>query len=89
MHFEIKEYFSGIYGLDNFYAAGKAGVGKVLMKETGCKPGETVMIGDTTHDFNVAKELGISCILIPGGHHSRKRLENTGAAVMDSIAALK
>jgi phosphoglycolate phosphatase-like HAD superfamily hydrolase len=31
------------------------------------------MIGDTNHDFKVARALGIKCILVPVGHQSEKR----------------
>jgi phosphoglycolate phosphatase len=79
--FNIQHFFSGIYGLDNFYAAGKADIGRHMMKESGIEPEKTVMIGDTTHDYHVSQELGIDCYLIPGGHHSRARLEQCGCKV--------
>ena len=34
------------------------------------------LIGDSIHDFEVAKELGIRCVLYSGGSHSRARLEH-------------
>lgn len=52
----------------------------------------TVLIGDTIHDFDVSKELGVDCVLIARGHQSKKRLmDKTGgnARVIDHINQLK
>jgi phosphoglycolate phosphatase len=43
------------------------------------------MIGDTIHDFEVAKGIGADCILIADGHQSKEKLISTGAKVYDSI----
>ena len=47
------------------------------------------MIGDTNHDFEVARELGIRCILVADGHQSEERLKETGAEVVSSLSELK
>jgi phosphoglycolate phosphatase len=85
LHYSIREFFDSISGLDNPYAASKVAIGKNLMKTLAVAPKEILMIGDTTHDFSVASAMGISCILIPGGHQSKQRLLATGAHVLDSI----
>jgi phosphoglycolate phosphatase len=46
------------------------------------------MIGDTNHDFEVAQELGINCVLVADGHQSYERLKETGAEVVSSLAEL-
>lgn len=38
-----------------------------------------LLIGDTVHDYEVAKELGCECVLIASGHQSKKELENAVA----------
>ena len=44
--------------------------------------------GDTIHDFEVAEELGVKCILIADGHQSKRRLIKTGAKVIDNLSQL-
>lgn len=87
-HFGLTKYFSHIVGLDNVYAAGKLHLGQQLIKKLGNRKGETLMIGDTEHDYEVANEMGADCILLSGGHYDRKRLEKLGVPVLDSISEL-
>ena len=47
--------------------------------------GETLLIGDTVHDFEVAQSVGADCRLISGGHQNKKTLEKTGAVVYSSL----
>jgi len=70
--------------LDNPWAEGKIEVGRRFMERTACRPGETLLIGDTAHDFEVAGALGIQCVLLTCGHHPRAKLEPTGAPVLGS-----
>lgn len=87
-HFGLTQYFSHIVGLDNIYAAGKLHLGQQLIKKLGNGKGETLMIGDTEHDFEVATEMGADCILLSSGHYDKKRLETLGVMVIDSISEL-
>ena len=34
-----------------------------------------MLIGDPIHDFEVANEIGIDCMLVANGHQSKSRLE--------------
>lgn len=88
-HFGIKDYFIGFNGLDNIYAAGKVEIGKKWVKKLGYKNGEVVLIGDTIHDFEVAKEIGIDSILIASGHQTKERLLKCGVPVFNDLNALK
>ncbi|MBK8944556.1 MAG: HAD family hydrolase [Ignavibacteriae bacterium] len=87
-HFNLTKYFSHIVGLDNIYAAGKMDLGKNLMKILGNGHGETLMIGDTIHDFEVSQEIGADCILIANGHQNLETLEKTGAKIFNSLGEL-
>ncbi len=84
-HFEIEQYFSHIVGLDNIYAAGKVDPGKKLMKKLGNGKGEVVLIGDTVHDYEVAKEIGADSLLIANGHQSKAKLLSCGVKVLNSL----
>ena len=71
----ILEFFDDIAGIDNQHAASKTTQGHQLLKQHQLSANETIMIGDTHHDLEVANELGIDCLLIDHGHQSRRRLE--------------
>jgi phosphoglycolate phosphatase len=87
-HFNLTKYFSHIVGLDNIYAASKMHLGKDLMKRLGNGKGETLLIGDTVHDYEVAKEIGADCILSANGHQNKERLKLTGAIVVNDVSEL-
>ncbi|MCL6271625.1 HAD hydrolase-like protein [Sansalvadorimonas sp. 2012CJ34-2] len=74
-NYGIEEYFDNIFGLDNLHAVSKVERGHELMAASGISPSETVLIGDTDHDYEVAQALGINLILIARGHQSLERLQ--------------
>lgn len=78
-------YFEEINGLDDVYAHSKLELGLSLIERLGEGKRSAVLVGDTLHDYEVAKEMGIDCILTAGGHQSRQRLEAAGVPVFDSI----
>jgi phosphoglycolate phosphatase len=90
-YFGIKNYFKYIIGLNNIYASGKMQLGKNLLSLIR-KNGESekiLIVGDTTHDFEVAGELGIDCVLISHGHQDKERLLKHGVPVFNSFNELK
>ena len=46
-----------------------------------------MMVGDSEHDFEVARALGVRCVLFSGGHQPREVLAATGAPVIDALVA--
>ncbi len=84
----IFDYFEGIAGLNDHYAVSKEERGKWLMNTFDVKMKSTFLIGDTNHDFEVAKALGIKCILIADGHQSKRRLKSTGALVLNNLSEI-
>jgi len=81
----IEHYFNEIIGLDNIHAESKVEMAVHWAEKHSIEKGRTIMIGDTEHDFEVSQALGIPCILLADGHHSRERLEKTGAPVLDGL----
>jgi phosphoglycolate phosphatase len=73
-YFGITNYFEKVSGLDNIYAGGKLEIGRKLIADLPYNKSEIVLIGDTTHDKEVASELGIDVIIIADGHQDEKRL---------------
>ncbi|MBR5515414.1 MAG: HAD family hydrolase [Clostridia bacterium] len=82
----VAEYFDEFLGLDNIHAESKVAIGEEwINKNPGAVP---LMIGDTTHDSEVAQKMGCECVLIAKGHQSKKTLLATGRRVYDSLEEL-
>jgi len=73
-HFNIDKYFDELMGIKDHFAFSKVEFGKELIKKHKLNKSESCLIGDSTHDYEVANELGISCILITNGHMPKERL---------------
>lgn len=87
--FGLDKYLDNIVGLDNIYAESKLHLGKELIKKLGNGHGETLLIGDTVHDYDVAKEMGSDCILISSGHQTKEKLIQTGTPVFENLPEFK
>ena len=46
---------------------------------------EIYFVGDSVHDYEVAKSIGAKCILVTTGHQNRATLESVNVPVMDSL----
>ena len=89
-HFGIINYFQNIVGLDNIYAGGKSHLAQNLamkIRSNGAA-GNILLIGDTIHDYEVAKEIDADCILVAQGHQDEERLLNLGIPVVRDIIEL-
>ncbi len=85
-HFRLKDFFEEFRGLPDHFASGKIELGKELLANWDSKKEKTVLIGDTVHDFETAKSLGIDCILVACGHNSFERLSRCGTPVFRSLS---
>ncbi|MCD4792387.1 MAG: HAD family hydrolase [Bacteroidales bacterium] len=83
--FGIINCFQEVVGLNDHYAGGKTESGIKLISRLGISKDKILMIGDTKHDAEVAKEAGIDCILVSHGHHMREKLETCGVKVFESL----
>ena len=68
-------FFKFVFGIDNKFAASKIERGHELIRLSKISKKETVIIGDTLHDLEVARALGIDTILISHGHQCPTRLK--------------
>ena len=75
-YYNISDKFIGLNGLDNHYAHSKVNLGKSWIRKLNYNPQEVIMVGDTIHDFEVAKAMGTDCILVSFGHNCHKRFTN-------------
>lgn len=87
-HFGIRTYFEQLSGLDNHFATSKTAIGNSLLKALSIKPQQACLIGDTTHDYEVAQQLGTRCILVSNGHQPLKTLKKTGCRVIEQLNEL-
>ncbi len=88
-YFGVRQHFRSVAGGRDHYAAGKVGHGLKMLEELHVSPRETLLIGDTTHDAEVARAMGVDCVLVPCGHNSRTRLEGCGVAVVENLDSLR
>ena len=75
--------FDEVLGCDNIEAHGKTHIGLEWLKRS--RPERAVMIGDTEHDAEVARAMGIECLLVARGHQSKKVLLRLAVPVFDSL----
>lgn len=85
--YHLNQFFKAIYGAEDIYASGKVTRGEELVRHEMLDTEQTVMIGDTLHDAEVADALGFDIILFSGGHNSRERLIEV-APVIDQMDEL-
>lgn len=83
---DIIKYFVDIMGTDNILAGSKVDMARNWIKDSSIDPKDCIYIGDTTHDVETAKAIGIDTIyLVSQGHQSKNVLETTGEKVFDSL----
>ena len=75
--------FEEILGLDNIHAASKLSLGQAWRKKNASA--RVLLIGDTDHDVETARSIGVECVLVARGHQSRRRLEALGVPVFDTL----
>jgi len=84
----VTDFFAGMYGLSNLHAHSKAGLGIELMSGRSPGSGSVLLIGDTTHDWETAREMGCDCVLMTGGHESDERLMKCGCPLVPGMPEL-
>ena len=84
-YYSINEYFDFIFGVNNYIADGKIETGKKLIKKIDCEGDKIILIGDTDHDYEVAQNLKIDCLLISHGHQSNRRLRAVSQNVIKNF----
>lgn len=85
----IDGYFEEICGTDTILAHGKREIAKSWAKRHKEELNESVFIGDTLHDNEVAEIMGIDCIFFARGHMSKSRLLSAGKRIADDYEDLK
>ena len=87
-HYGIKNFFKELLGLTDDFAHSKIERAKSYILSQGISVRDVLFVGDTDHDYAAASSVGCKCVLITGGHQSKKILEKCGAPILDSIEEL-
>ena len=67
---EISGYFDSIIGLNNIHAKSKLDNAINFINNSSIDFDQIVLIGDTFHDYEVAKAIGAECTLVKNGHQN-------------------
>ena len=87
-YYKVGLFFKEVKGINNYQATSKVSIAKDLFNAYLNKTQKIVLIGDTEHDAEVAKELNINCFLVSYGHCTKEKLLKTGFNVFDSVSDL-
>ena len=82
----ITKYFDAVLGINNIHAASKVDIALDFMKKSGIKAYDTLFVGDTLHDYEVSKAMGVDCVLVSCGHQAKDILDKAGCKVINSVA---
>lgn len=82
-------FFGQVCGLGDHYAHSKRDVGRELLGRSAHHRDACLLIGDTTHDCDVARDLGIACLLMTGGHQSEGKLRRCGCPVVHTFPEIR
>ena len=86
--FEIAHFFSELVGLGDKLSGSKSQNGVEWLKRQAFSKSEVLLIGDTDHDLETAKAMGINCILVSNGAQHHDYLCTLGCCTVKDFDAL-
>jgi len=78
-HHALDKYFVTLQTADLHPSKPHPAMVEAAMAETGARPGETMLVGDTTYDIEMARRAGAWAIGVAYGNHPAAELEAAGA----------
>lgn len=88
-HSGLRPFFQGSRCADECHSKPHPQMLHELMLEFGVEPTSTVMIGDTSHDLQMARNAGVDGVAVTYGAHPHDHLQSwQPRACVDSVAAL-
>ncbi len=87
--FGIRNYFEYVFGLNDHYAGGKSEIGKQLLEKINLPLDKIVLIGDTTHDCEVADVLNIKAVAVTYGHHPSGKFKHAECKILNSVSEVR
>ena len=88
-HHSLGAYFTTLQTADRARGKPDPEMLHLAMSETNAAPADTLMIGDTTYDIDMAVAAGVRAIGVAWGYHAPEDLKRAGAIhIVDDVAAL-
>ncbi|HEX2581670.1 MAG TPA: HAD hydrolase-like protein [Dongiaceae bacterium] len=84
-HHEIHDYFEHVIGLSDSHAGGKLEQARSLNDALGKHNDHILLVGDTTHDIDIALGLGWTVLSVSHGHQSREILQKATTNIVDHL----
>jgi len=84
----LTAFFDAIQGMDTGLADGKLPAARLILERFSLDPSRVLLVGDTSHDAEVARKLGAACVLVAEGHQGPGRLRGLGVPVRASFREL-
>lgn len=82
--FRLTDYFDYLVGMNDIYAGSKVTNGKRLIELLNLNGDEVLLIGDTCHDYEVAREIGADAVLLSCGHQPEDKLRSCDVPVLSN-----
>ena len=84
----LRDRFRKACGGDDIHAGSKEARARRHLDDLGLAADDVLYVGDTAHDAEAARAMGVDCVLVAHGHQHRDRLEGLGVRVVDHFAEL-
>ncbi|MFP4025321.1 MAG: HAD family hydrolase [Thiohalospira sp.] len=84
----LDQYFDALIGLNNIFAKSKLENAIRYLEESATPPQKTILIGDTYHDYEVARSIGCDCLLVNNGHQDLLQYNIKSTKLVSSITEL-
>ena len=85
---KLSDFFTIISGVYHTNATGKSDVAHKHLNQIQACTSEILLIGDTLHDFEIATDLKVDCVLYSKGHNSKNRLLEASNSVINDLEEL-
>ena len=85
---KLSDFFSIISGVYHTHATGKSDIALKHLNQIQVSTSKILLIGDTLHDFDIATDLKVDCILYSKGHNSENRLLEVSNLVINDLGEL-
>jgi phosphoglycolate phosphatase len=84
----LRSRFRKACGGDDIHAGSKEERARRHLDDLGLPAGDVLYVGDTAHDAESARAMGVDCVLVAHGHQHRTRLEGLGVRVVAGFSEL-
>lgn len=88
-HLGVAEFMNGLTSPSSHHAHGKIDEARAWVQEAGVDPEKILLIGDSEHDADVAREVGFQCVLVSSGYQHEDVLSQTGYTVYPGIEEIR